>query len=276
METGEFSVLMSLYWKESPNNLIECFESLMCQTIKPNEWIIVEDGPLTKELYEILSQYEKKFPQLIKRVKLEKNVGLGLALREGILHCNNELVARMDTDDIADDRRFEKQINFFRLHPDVELLGGYISEFNIDPKISIGIRKVPISNSEIVKYQKFRDSFNHMTVMYKKSSIIKAGNYGNWPLMEDTMLWVNFFLKGGIAANIPDVLVYARADENLYKRRGGFDYFKKIVNARNEIYKTGFVNLFEHITIIFIQFFVTLMPNKLREIVFKNLLRRKK
>ena len=103
----KISILMSLYYKERPEYLEACFDSLLSQTIKADEWVVVEDGPLTDELYSVLEKYEEKNLGLIKRIKLEKNMGLGAALAEGILHCENELIARMDTDDISRADRLE-------------------------------------------------------------------------------------------------------------------------------------------------------------------------
>ena len=116
----KFSVLLSLYFKEKPQNVRECFESLISQTATADEWVIVEDGPLTEELYAVLDEYENKYPNLIKRVPLKENQGLGRALNEGIKHCKNELVARMDTDDIAVPTRFEKQLKMFKSNPKLE------------------------------------------------------------------------------------------------------------------------------------------------------------
>ena len=92
----KFSVLMSLYIKEKVEYVRECFESLINQTVNASEWVIVEDGPLNQDMYNLLDEYQTKYPSLIVRIRLETNQGLGLALREGILHCSNELIARMD------------------------------------------------------------------------------------------------------------------------------------------------------------------------------------
>ena len=201
---------MSIYIKEKPEYVIECFESLLNQTILADEWLIVEDGPLTSELYSVLNEYEISYPNLIKRVRLEKNVGLGLALREGILHCKNELIARMDTDDIARNDRFEKQLKMFEADETLDICGSHILEFEDTVENIVAKRVVPTTDKEIKVYQKRRDAFNHMTVMYKKSSVLRAGNYQSCMLMEDTYLWVNIFLTGSKGANVDYYLVYAR------------------------------------------------------------------
>ena len=150
----KFSVLMSLYFKEKVEYARECFESLLNQTVPATEWIIVEDGLLTKELYDLLDEYQNKYPNLIIRVPLEKNVGLGLALREGILHCNYELIARMDTDDIARKDRFEKQLIEFNKNSNLDICGSYILEFEGKKDNIVAKRTVPLEDKQIKKYQK--------------------------------------------------------------------------------------------------------------------------
>lgn len=270
--TEKFSVLMSLYIKEKPEYARACFESLLNQTVSADEWVIVEDGPLTDELYALLEEYESKCAGTIKRVPLETNRGLGLALREGVLHCSNELIARMDTDDIARADRFEKQLAEFEKDSDLDICGSHILEFETDINNIVAKRTVPIDDEQIKIYQKRRDAFNHMTVMFKKSKVLQAGNYQSCMLMEDTYLWVNMFLAGCRAANIDDSLVYVRVGKDMYERRGGLAYFKKYKQGRKKVYQTGYISRWDYDYTLIIQFWVAMMPNKLRGFVFKKLL----
>ncbi len=268
----KFSVLMSIYIKEKPEYARACFESLEKQTLQADEWVIVEDGPLTEELYFLLDEYQKKYPSIIKRVSLKENRGLGLALREGMLQCSNELVARMDTDDICRKDRFEKQVKEFTLDSNLDICGSHILEFEGEENNIVAKRTVPLSDAEIKKYQKKRDGFNHVAVMFKKSAVLKAGNYQSCLLMEDTYLWANMFLSGAKAKNIDDYLVYVRVGEDMFERRGGFSYFKKYKIGRKQVYKTGFISWTDYMYTLIIQFIVALMPNKLRGWVFTTLL----
>ncbi len=269
----DFSVLMSIYIKEKPENARACFDSLLAQTVPATEWVIVEDGPLTDELYAVLGEYQSAHPELIKRVPLEQNVGLGMALREGILHCTNELVARMDTDDICREDRFEKQLAMFEADPELDLCGSHIHEFDGTIDNVLADRCVPVTEEAILKFQRRRDSFNHMTVMYKKSAVLRAGNYQEALSMEDSLLWVNMILTGTKCANVDDFLVYARTGRDLYERRGGFKYFKRYKAGRKRIYKTGFISWWDYHYTCICQFIVCMMPNKLRGWVFKKFLR---
>ena len=272
----DFSVLMSLYIKEKPEYVIECFESLLNQTVKSNEWVIVEDGPLTKEMYELLDDYQCKYPGLIKRIPLSQNKGLGLALREGVLNCSNDLIARMDTDDIARKDRFEIQTKEFEKNPFLDICGSHIQEFEGTIDNIISKRNVPLTQDEIYHYQKKRSAFNHMTVMFKKHSVINAGNYEHCPLMEDDMLWCKMFLKKCVAMNIDDYLVYARVGKDMYNRRGGLAYFKKYKNAKKQIYSLRYSSYWNYIYTVSIQFLICIVPTNLRKFLFINLLRKEK
>ncbi len=271
-----FSVLMSIYIKEKPEYARACFDSLLAQTVPADEWVIVEDGPLTPELYALLEEYQQKYPGLIRRVPLEKNVGLGMALREGVQRCTYELIARMDTDDIAREDRFEKQIAMFEQNLDLDICGSHIKEFEGDISNILSIRRVPVEEKTILEYQKRRDSFNHMTVMYKKASVLRAGNYQHALLMEDTLLWVNMMLNGAKCANIDDYLLYARAGDAMIDRRGGWAYFKKYKSGRQKIYTTGYISYCDYLMTLAVQLVVCLMPNSLRRWFFETLLRDKK
>lgn len=269
----KFSVLMSVYKNEKPKYMIECFESLRQQTVQASEWVIVEDGPLTDDLYSVLDEYQNKYPGLIKRFPLESNVGLGLALRYGVPKCSYELIARMDTDDICREDRFEKQLLYMEQNPKVDVCGSHIKEFYENISDIKSIRIVPLNDEEIKHYQKRRDGVNHVTVMFKKSAVMKAGNYQSCLLMEDTLLWINMILSGAVFGNIDDYLVYVRTGKDMFSRRGGLSYFKKYMAGRKRIYETGYISWWDYFYTLIVQFTVCIMPNAMRKIVFEKMLR---
>lgn len=271
-QNPKFSVLMSIYEKEKPEFLVQCFNSLLQQTLPADEWVIVEDGSLTEELYQVLDLYEKQHPGLIKRVKTCGHVGLGAALAEGIRHCSYDLVARMDTDDVARKDRFERQIGEFLRDPELGICGSWIEEFDNDIETVVSQRKVPVAEQDIRKYHKWRDAFNHMTVMYKKQAVLDAGNYQSVPLMEDTVLWAQMLLKNVHCVNIPEYLVKARVGNDFYDRRGGWDYFKRYRNGKKEVLKTRFINRWDYSLAVLIQLFVSLAPRGIRGFAFKHFL----
>lgn len=270
----KFSVLMSLYEKERPEYFRQCMKSILNQTIVPNQIVVVKDGPLTMELETVLAEFEKQDPDLYTIVSLEVNGGLGLALAEGIQHCRYELVARMDTDDLSVKNRFERQLKEFAADPELDICGSYIVEFENHPKNIVSRRIVPLKDERIKKYQRRRDAFNHMTVMYKKSAVLKAGNYQSCLLMEDTLLWVHMIQNKVKCKNIDKPLVYVRVGNDMLKRRGGLEYFKKYRSGRKKVWETGFIRWYDYYITIWIQFFVSLIPIGFRGIIFKRLLHR--
>ena len=274
MNKVKFSVLLSIYYKEKPEYFRGCMESIYSQTVLPDEIVLVEDGRLTEELYEAIRDYECRPSEInFVTVKLEKNSGLGLALAEGIKHCSNELVARMDTDDICVPDRFERQLNAFSENPGLDIIGGYISEFSDDMHNIISERTVPLGNYVIKQYQRKRDAFNHMTVMFKRSAVLAAGNYQDCLLMEDSLLWANMIRNHCHMANIDETLVYARTGDDMLKRRGGFDYFLKYKAGRKRILKTGTISAADYFVTVAAQFVVCMMPLWMRSLVFKKILR---
>lgn len=269
---NKFSVLMSVYVKEQTEYVRQCFESLLAQTTPAAEWIIVEDGPLTKELYRLLQEYQNRYPTLITRITMKENQGLGLALREGIKHCRYALVARMDTDDIALPYRFEKQLRAFQDDPTLDICGGQVNEFEGDITHIVSSRRVPLEDAEIKRYQKRRDAFNHMSVMFKKEAVLNAGNYQHLPLMEDTLLWCNMILSGVKCRNLDEILVLVRIGNDMFKRRGGWSYFLKYYRGRKMILKTGYISRWDYWLTLSVQFVVTLVPVRIRAIFFKKIL----
>ena len=263
---------MSLYAKERPLFFDECLESILNSTVLPNEIVVVLDGPITEELRAVLNKYVSERPKLYKIVPLEKNRGLGLALNEGVLQCDNELIARMDTDDICRRDRFELQLREFDSDPELDICGSHIAEFDDRPDLIVAKRTVPLDDKSIKKYQKLRDGLNHVTVMFKKSSVLRAGNYQSCLLMEDTLLWANMFMSGARAKNIDDFLVFVRIGKDMYERRGGLEYYKKYKDGRKRVYETGFISWWQYKYTLLIQLVVSVLPNRLRGFVFKKML----
>lgn len=274
MEYPKFSVLMSLYLKEKPEYLNEALKSVINQTVKPNEIVIVYDGPITTELKSVVEQYVSNNPGLIKIIDNPENKGLGLALADGVPQCTYELIARMDTDDICRKDRFEKQLEEFVKDPRLDICGSHILEFEEKEENIVARRRVPLVDKDIKEYQKRRDGFNHVSVMFKKKSVLSAGNYQSCLLMEDTLLWANMFMNGAKGKNIDDYLVYVRIGKDMYERRGGFDYYKKYKAGRRKVYETGYISWVDYKMTLIVQFIVAAIPNRVRGFVFKNLLHR--
>lgn len=192
----KYSVLMSIYKNEKPDYFKISLDSMINQTIKPDEIVLVKDGPLTADLEKIIHDYQEKLPSLFVVVTLKKNVGLGLALNEGLKVCKNELVARMDTDDISLPSRCEKQLMVFKEYPNTSILGSNIDEFSEHPSEIVSSRVVPEEHKEIIKFSRMRNPFNHPTVMYKKKDILESGGYGDFRRNQDYELFVRMLNNG--------------------------------------------------------------------------------
>lgn len=273
MEYPKFSVLMSLYIREKAEYFDQCMQSMLRQTVLPNEIVIVFDGPISKELSDTVNKYKQRKPDWIKTVENKTNKGLGLALADGVPACTYDLIARMDTDDIARDDRFEKQLQMFMKDSELDICGSHIIEFEGNIDNVLAKRKVPIGHNDIVNYQKQRSAFNHMTVMYKKSTVLRAGNYEHCPLMEDDMMWIRMLIAGAKCANIDDYLVFARTGYAMIERRGGWEYYKKYKNGRKKILATNYISKWDYYKTVGIQFVVALVPKKIRLFIFTRLLR---
>lgn len=262
-----FSVLISVYYKEIPRYLDRALQSITDdQVLKPNEIVLVKDGPLTKELDEVIEKYQKRYPNLFKIVALEKNYGLGKALNIGLKNCTYELVARMDGDDISKPERFKKQIDIFKENPDLDILGSWIDEFiEKDGEIKIrSIRKVPETNEEI--YQKLKSicTFNHPTVMYRKTKIIEVGSYSQEFALEDYYLWIRLAISGANMYNLQESLLEFRITEGTSKRRGGLKLLKSDVKFQKKLYGLDFINKRELLLNLIKYFVYRLLPNDLR------------
>lgn len=269
----KFSVLMSVYYKEKPEYLRLALDSVIKQTVAAAEIVLVKDGPLTEELETVIERYSVKYNGLINILALEENVGLGKALRYGVQQCKYDLIARMDTDDIAISNRFELQLQEFLQDEELVLCGGQIAEFASDPRIISGYRKVPLSKTEILKFAKKRNPFNHMTVMFKKQAILTVGNYQDMPYFEDYWLWVRLLQKRYAVKNIDQVLVNVRAGTEMLGRRGGWNYAKASFYYYKVLSENNFLGSLDFIWIVILRVSISMLPISIRQQIYKLKLR---
>ncbi len=269
----DYSILMSVYWKEKAEYLKESIDSMLNQTVMSNDFVIVCDGPLTKELDGVIEEMEKKRPGLFQIIRLERQKGLGNALRHGVAYCRNERIARMDSDDVSVSDRCEMQLLALE-ERQADLVGGNIIEFSDSVSNTGAGRKVPETDAEIRKFAKRRNPFNHPSVMFRKSSVLKAGNYMDCPGFEDYYLWVRMLSCGMRGYNIQKDLVYMRTGEGMYKRRGSFSYAMLGIKARWKIYQTGYSALPDFLISAGGQLLVSIIPLKLRTYFYGKFLRR--
>lgn len=271
----QYSVLMSVYWNESPEFLKSAIESVLLQTVKTDDFLIVWDGKLTLELEYMLEEYHSSYSDIIRFLKIETNVGLGEALRRGVLECRHSLIARMDSDDIAVPERIEWQLEAFRSRPNLALCGGQIEEFFINSDIPENRRIVPCEYKDILIYAKKRNPMNHMTVMFRKQAVLDAGNYLAMDYAEDYYLWVRILMKGYYIKNLPQILVKVRVGNGMFRRRGGMHYAVSLTKLMNQFLKVGFLTRSEYLRNICVRIIISLLPSKLRKVVYQKKLRKK-
>ena len=271
-----FSVLLSLYHKENPSALDQCFHSLWQeQTVLPNEIVLVLDGPIGVELSSIVQEWQSQIGAVLKIFPLQQNVGLGKALNIGLEKCSNEWVFRMDTDDICKADRFEKQLQYIQKNPNIVLFGGQILEFHQHPNDSDVIKCVPLKHEDIKQFSQKRCPFNHMTVAYKKSIILELGGYQHHLFMEDYNLWLRVIGAGYLVANLKDIILYARVGNGMHARRKGIEYIKsekQLLNLKKEL---GLQNPIHANILFLIRSAFRLMPSSLLGTIYNTFLRKK-
>ena len=273
VEYREYSVLMSVYHKENPEYLKQAIESIQTQTLSTNDFVLVCDGPLNEQLDGVIATKQQEMGESLNVVRLAKNGGLGNALNEGIKHCKNELVARMDSDDIAYPDRCEKQMAVFNAHPEVSICSGIVEEFTTDPNTVDAKRVPPETNAEIVEFAKKRNPFNHPCVMYKKSAVEAVGSYQDLYLLEDYYLCIRMLMAGYQGYNIQEPLLHMRAGSDMYLRRAGWKYAKTQARLFKFMKKQGFIGVGQYIKSCVIRSGSALAPNWLRKLMFERILR---
>lgn len=271
MDYPSFSVLMSVYYKDNPKFLEEAIESVLNQTVVPTEIVIVKDGKLSNELENTLEKYGKK--SIFNIIGYEENKGLGLALNYGVNHCKFNIIARMDSDDICNNLRFEKQLNYLIENKNISLIGSNTIEFIDDVSNVISVRKMPENNDEIINYSKTRNPFIHPSIMTYKKELLNAGNFRDYYLCEDYDMWTRMLENGCQCHNIQENLVYMRVSKEFYKRRGGIKYCKAIIKFKKELYKKEYMSYCKYFKTKFATMLVSLMPAKIREFIYKKFLR---
>lgn len=272
---NSYSVLMSVYYRDNPEFLKEAMLSIYNQTEKTDDFVVICDGPVTVQIDNILIQMQEKFGSVLNVIRLPENQGLGLALNEGLKHCKNILVARMDSDDISIPSRCKQQLEKFNKNPNLSIIGSSVYEFSKSLENPDNIRVLPLSHNDILTFAKSRSPFNHPSVMYKKQSIIDVGSYQDFYLLEDYHLWIRLLNKGYISENIKDPLLFMRAGEGQYKRRGGMKYAKSQVRLAKYMYDISFISLPRMIFNIVVRFSVAIVPSSIRSVFYKLFLRKK-
>lgn len=273
---NKYSVLMSVYKNDDADFLKIALESIYDQqTRKPDEIVVVFDGPLKDPLYAVLDEFKKGREEVVKYYPQEVNRGLGEALRIGSELCTGDYILRMDSDDISDKERFAKQIAYVEAHPEIDALGTDIAEFNQDPfSEEMRTRVCPANHEDIVNMAKKRNPMNHVTACIKKSSLMKAGGYQTLLLLEDYLLWLNMIVAGCKLANLNEPLVYVRVGNGFDGKRGSKERIIGWSKLQDIMLEHGMINKRQALmNKIYIRAFVK-TPAWLKKALYSNFLRK--
>ena len=262
-----FTVVVPIHSKTTIKNFSKFLKSIFFSTVIPKEILICVDGPISKSLKKFLDNYKNKNKN-IKLFYLNKNIGLGRLLSIVIPKCKFNLIARLDSDEYTNSKRFEIQYKLLTKKKKLVLVGGYLKE--IDKK-NIILKKVPINLDEIINFSKYRNPFNHSTVMFRKKAVLAVGGYKHQPYFEDYLLWIKLIKKNNCMLNVPRVFSSTSIDIDFYKRRKGTAYFKNFLNFNNKVYKMGYIDLNIFIINIIIRLSAFLPLNIIRFMYMKLL-----
>lgn len=272
----KFSVLMTVYCKENPDNLRESLNSILVeQTRLPDQFVLVYDGPVGKELSDVTESFRESFPNEYIIIKLPDNRGQGAASNAGLKQCKYGLIARMDSDDISYPDRFESELAVFEKDEAIDAVGGYITEFQGDPKNITGVRIVAEKHEEIKSKFKHRMGMNNVTVMLKKEAIEKIGGYSEERNNEDFNLYVRLLLANKTFYNIQRPMVNVRVGDNMLERRGDIGIYHAWKKNQKLLYEGGITNKLEYYINCAACYCFVKCPKGLKQILYKVILRRR-
>jgi glycosyltransferase involved in cell wall biosynthesis len=267
----DFSLLMSVWAGDDPDYLTLAFRSVVAdQERPPDDVVLVQDGPVSDRLASTISHLVETSPVPTTLVALDANVGLGVALDQGMAACAHDIVARMDADDIALPHRFAIQVPL--VEGGVDIVGSSLLEFGMDADDVVGKRVPPIDPAEIVRYARFHQPFNHPTVVYRRSAVEAAGGYRHLALMEDYLLFAKMIRQGCTVANVEEPLVLYRVGAGAYARRGGVALLKSEWRLQRQLRALGFTNRTQFARNVVIRGGYRLVPERLRRTAYRMLI----
>ncbi len=267
----DFSVLISVYKNDDPVHFDEAIASISSgQSLSPSEIVLVVDGPVSEALNDVITKWERQDKFLLVVVRSPENIGLANSLNLGLSHCRFEYVARMDSDDVSLEPRFERQIEFLSKHPNVVLLGSWYQQFDMNLQHLLNDRKVPSTQDEILAFARTRTPFNHVTAVFRKSKVLEVGGYPNIKgYMEDWWLALRLLDADYELANLPEYLVHVRGDSQFIGRRGGLTYLKHELINLKQMHSERLMGTSDLVRNVLFRSTVRLIPNGARSLLYK-------
>ncbi|MFL6062018.1 MAG: glycosyltransferase [Marmoricola sp.] len=270
-EPEPFTLLISTYGRDDPGHLRLAFESSVTdQTRQPAEVVLVQDGPVPAELAATIADIVASSPVPVRHLELADNIGLGPALDAGLAASSHEIVARMDADDVSMPERFERQLPLIEAGADI--VGSGLVEFGEDVDDVVGRRTPPVEADEIRRVIRFRDPFNHPTVVYRRSAVLAAGGYTDMALLEDYLLFTRMVEGGAVPGNLAEPLVYYRVGAGAYARRGGTDLLRSELRLQRRFRQLGITTRTEYLRNVAVRGGYRLVPEGVRKVAYRRLL----
>ncbi len=268
-----FSLLMPVYHGDDAGFLLRAYRSsVLDQTVKPSEVVLVQDGPVSAQLVSAIAELDRNSPVPLRIVILPENRGLAEALTAGLAECRYDVVARMDADDVSEPHRFEVQLDL--IARGFELVGSGLHEFSETAEGErLGIRRIPPTHpDEIARYARFHDPFNHPTVVYTKSAVERAGGYRPMGMMEDYWLFARMLAAGVRAVNSPEPLVRYRISSGAYKRRGGIRLLRSEWMLQRAFLRSGFTTPRQFLRNVLLRGTYRLVPEVIRRRAYRAII----
>lgn len=267
-----YSVLMAVYALADPAFFDEALNSMVTQTLPPDEIVVVCDGPLTDELEGILARYDREKPGLFSVLHLPEHKGVGVCCNIGLEACRNDIVVRMDSDDISEPDRCELELAEYAADPSLDIVSGYILEFEQDKNIGY-LRKVPTDPEETLRYARRRMPFSNVTIAYRRSKVLECGGYKDLSRAEDYDLTCRMLMAGAKFKTLPEILVRVRVDTDAFARRKSWGHIKPLIGVRWGLYRMGFTGLWDFIVMAGSHMVTLLMPESLIRWLYEKKLR---
>jgi glycosyltransferase involved in cell wall biosynthesis len=264
-----FSLLVPVYDGDRPDHIRRAMRSAVDdQTVRPDQVVIVRDGPVRDELARCLDELQRASPVPVTFVPLRTNRGLGPALDQGVAASWFDVIARMDADDVSMPHRFEVELP---LIAEADIVGAGLYEFVEDTNEIVGQRVPPTGPARIRRYARMHDPFNHPTVVYRREAVLAAGGYGDLPLMEDYALFARMLAGGARPVNVAEPLVFYRVGEEAFRRRGGARLLRSELRLQREFLRRGFTSPPEYLRNVIVRGGYRLVPWWLRRAVYRPL-----
>lgn len=273
-----FSVLLPVYSGDDATHFRRAVATAGAeQTLRPDELVVVQDGPVGSAVAAVLADLESgRAADLLggvrlRIVRLSRNLGLARALQAGLRACTNEIVARVDADDVSLPTRFAVQVPL--VAAGLDIVGSAITEFEEDEAVPGVVRVPPLTQREIEAAARFVSPFNHPSVVYRRSAVARAGGYRDLPLMEDYWLFARMIAVGARVANVAEPLVLYRVGAGAYRRRGGLRLLRSELRLQAVLRREGFTTTRQFVRNVLVRGSYRLVPQSLRRVAYRRWVR---